>query len=199
MASETTTPAEDLPPGWVESSTEAHAQWTHDDHGAIVTVQGTANDSLVLVEQYVSDNGLTSRVLTHGDSFEDQELAVARALDIMTELGDGEHLVDCILAVEHEEAVDFIAVYPDQIPDEVDLEEITDVVTAHLGDGDPDTLDEDATEFTGDDLVTIDVFPRPDTHVVPTETVEVGDPTTISGDTAVDADDADIDADDADT
>lgn len=190
MSSDTTTPAEDLPPGWAESPSEALHQWIHTDHGVIVSIQELSPGALVLVEQYVSDNGLTSRVLTHGASFDEVEHSIYRALDLMTEISDGQHLVECICAVEHDDAVDFVAVYPEEIPETIGLEEIANVVNTHLGDGDPATLDEDATEFTGEDMVTIDVFPRPDTHIAPTDSIEVGDATTIDGETAVTSDDA---------
>ena len=179
MASDTIHSGDDLPSGWTRShDSEAHLEWLNEARSTVVSLHNfSRTEHLVLLEQYLSNNGLASRVTTHGATFQDQDVARARALDLMTEVSDGQHLVDCVLAIDNDDAVDFVCISPNSLPEGVTRDDIADVVDAHLGDGDPDELPDDATSMTGEDSVSIDIYPRPATHVVPANDVEVGEPT----------------------
>ena len=174
--------ASTIPEGWTErESQDALYQWSHSGHEMLVSVSKLSrSEYLVLVEQYITADGLTSRVTTHGASFDDEDTAHGRAIDIMAEASDGKHVVDTLCAFQQNDVVDFVAVYRDDVPPGVTVDELEDVVRAHLGDGDPDDLERKTEDFVGEDSITIDVFPRPVTHVSNSDDVEVGDPTTIT-------------------
>lgn len=171
-----------LPSGWeaVSPTDDASYEWKHDETGVLVSAHEVSHArSLVLVEQYITGAGYTSRVTTHGAEFDSEDVAVDRAHDMMAEISAGDHVVECLSVTEHEEAVDFVCVYRSDVPSDVSLDRLEEVVGDHL-EGDAGTItDPELAEQIGDGTITIDVFPRPMTHVRPAGEVDVGDPTTV--------------------
>lgn len=180
MSDHTDPPSSSLPAGWqADESSEDLPQWLNDDLAMIVSVSDiSCSEYLVLVEQYLSGNGWTSRVSTHGASFTDMADAESRAHDWMHEASEGQHVLECLCAVEHEDAIDFICHYRDELPDSISREELTAFVRASLYDDDADDLEQEADDLAGDDHIQIDIFPRPLTHVVRSANLEMGEATT---------------------
>lgn len=151
--------------------------WRNEPREALVSVQQFGpSEHAVFLEQYLSARGWMTRVVTHGASFDSEDVATSRARDLMAEVADGEHLVECLEAVEHDEMVDFVCIYTDDLPPDVEREELADTIRAHIEDGDANTV----SELESPDNVTVDIFPRPMTNVRPTENVDVGDPTSVA-------------------
>lgn len=170
----------ELPDGWSEFeyetgprrgdgpyTEELAATWASKDETIMVRAQHTvdANGVVtypVMVEQQVSEDGLSTILQTHARTAEDRRGAEELAAEFMSEVNEGEHKLR-VLGVQvpdRNDFVQFFTISDSQLPGEMTAEQLVEVVGSDDPDGIHNLPDEVTDEMDDEQMIQVDVFPR---------------------------------------
>jgi len=157
---------------WTAVETEHGARYEHTTLPVeVVAAQTETGGTSIRVAQQVRVDGYETTIVTFGTSARGDEAVESRVSRILSEVDAGQHLVDPIAAVAHEDysMIDFVIVYTDEISglSVSMMDYLRDIVDAYIRSGrDVDIvaadLDLDAPDAsTQPETMALDICPRP--------------------------------------